>query len=339
MNALRRWPSLCIPAAACVFHAATLAEASASYEDACDGSAVVSVGGGHFLNATDEDNVIRLYRLGQGKPVGKGQDLNGFLKPEKKKKSGELKEVDIEAVARLGQRLYWIGSHGNDGEGHRETSRERLFATTLEGEGAAAKLIPSGSPYSGLLEDLRKLPGDAGQELRAALKKPPKEGGISIEGLAADGSDDLLIGFRSPLVKGKALVLPLHRAAAVVDSGAAPLLGTPMLLDLQGRGIRAIEAQPKAPGAYWVLAGAAGRGQEPFQLYEWRPDRDPKLLSGADLAADDGGPEGLMVDDAGELLVTRDGGEIQGCKDQPVAQRRFSVRPAWAKSPPAQAAR
>jgi hypothetical protein len=338
MNTAHRLLGLCLPVAL-AFHATAATSAASPFEEACDGSAVVSVGDGHFLNATDEDNVIRLYRLGQGRPV-RSFDQNGFLRPEPKKKRGP-KEVDIEAVARLGDRLYWIGSHGNDGKGQRETSRERLFATTLTGQGATATLAPVGKmPYAGLLGDFRKIQGGVGQALGAALNKPPKEGGISIEGLAADGSDDLLIGFRSPLVGNQAIVLPLHQAADLVQGGAAPRLGTPMLLDLQGRGIRAIEAQPKAAGTYWVLAGPAGSGPGTFQLYEWRPGTKPMPLSGADLSTQGGGPEGLMVSDAGELLVARDGGDVQGCKDQPLAQRRFEVRPAWSgQTPPAQAAR
>lgn len=330
--------------AAVACHSAALAAETSSYEKACDGSAVVSTGKGHFLNASDEDNVIRLYRLGKGEPVQELGKLNGFLHPETKK-NGEPKEVDIEAVARIGERLYWIGSHGNDGDGNREKSRERLFATKLAGQGDTTTLAPVGTTYDRLLDDFQKVSGEAGLELRTALKKPPKEGGISIEGLAPDGSDDLLIGFRSPLVNGRALVLPLHQAAAVVEKGTAPTLGAPVLLDLQGRGIRAIEPQPKAQGVYWVLAGPAGEEQKPFQLYEWRPGSAPVLLSGADLAADDGGPEGLMVNDAGDLLVARDGGEVKAggngkaCKKQPVAQRHFPLRPAWPVRPPTQAAR
>ena len=34
-----------------------------TFPQACDGSAIVSVGKGYFLNASDEDNIIRLYRV------------------------------------------------------------------------------------------------------------------------------------------------------------------------------------------------------------------------------------------------------------------------------------
>lgn len=329
-----------------------------AYAGDCDGSAVVYVGNQYFVNANDENNFMRLYKLGREIPknIFDGNKELG-IKPNKK---GEFKEVDIEGVARVGSRLYWIGSHGNDRKAKREPDRERLFATELTGRDENASLKLVGKPYTGLLDDFSRLQAPYGALFATARTLAPKQGGISIEGLAAAGPEGLLIGFRSPLThEGRAVVLPLLNAAAVVNSGAAPRFGPPYPLDLQERGIRAIEPKPKAEGVYWVLAGPAGdkdededkdkqKGQDkaesnakPFALYEWRPAGEGSLKQlddkDLDLSAEDGNPEGLLVDDAGRLMVARDGGEFVNvpgggktvCKDQPPASRSFDLRPAW----------
>src|ERR1043165_9524423 len=117
---------------------------------ACDGSAVASASGGYFWNGTDEDNILRLYKPGAAAKPLRRIDLNSYLKPEVNK-TGRPKEADIEAVARIGNRLYWIGSHGRDKQGRGEPSRHRLFATDLSGQGAAATLVTVGTPFRGLL--------------------------------------------------------------------------------------------------------------------------------------------------------------------------------------------
>ena len=99
---LSRWTALPVLALALVGPDVPVARTAAR---ACDGSAIVDVGGGHLLNATDEDNVIRLYANGViARPISEF-NLNAFLKPAVNKR-GIPKEVDIEGVARIDSRLY-----------------------------------------------------------------------------------------------------------------------------------------------------------------------------------------------------------------------------------------
>jgi hypothetical protein len=301
---------------------------------ACDGSAIVDAGGGYFLNATDEDNVIRLYKRGALADPVREFPLNEFLKPEKKKKGG-FKEVDIEAVARIGSQLYWIGSHGNDKSGDREVSRDRLFATSLSGEGAAAQLAPAGV-FSRLHDHFAKLPGGLGATLQAAVGKPPQTGGINIEGLAEAAGDQLLIGFRSPLIEGRALVLRLLNPAQVVKGTAEPAFGEPLLLPLDSLGIRALERKrgAKSKDEYWLIAGpVADKGQT--RLYEWRVGAAPKAVAKHVLDVTFGPAEGLMVDATGSLLVTFDSGDlgVTPCKDRAIDQRSFVIESIPVKTP------
>ncbi|MBL8292149.1 MAG: DUF3616 domain-containing protein [Bryobacterales bacterium] len=290
---------------------------------ACDGSAIFTVGGGYFLNATDEDNVIRLYRLGSATAPVREFDMSGFLAVEKTKK-GVPKEADLEGVAKAGNRLYWIGSHGRDKKGDKESSRHRLFATTVSGAGADTQLAPAGKPFQGLIARLSQGNSEAAAALRAAEAKPHLNGGIDVEGLAAGPNGSLLIGFRSPLVANKAILTHLVNAAAVLDKGEKPTFDKPILLDLGGLGIRDIVPTGKA-GEYWILAGLPGEGST-FKIYRGQKGAKPVVWKDT-LPAGPGAPEGLMADESGKLLLSRDGGEIgsPACKDRPVKERRFEL--------------
>jgi hypothetical protein len=293
------------------------------YTGACDGSAIAGNGGAHFWSASDEDNRIRLYRRGTAAPV-REFDLTAFLEPERNKR-GQPKEVDIEAVARIGNRLYWTGSHGRDSGGDREASRHRLFATDVRGGFA---LQPAGRPFAGLVEALMEEDSVVGRALRGAEPREPEKGGISIEGLAAGEKGSLLIGFRSPLVNGRALVVRLMNPAGVVAGGAKPKFGAPALLDLEGLGVRALENGGGA-GGVWILAGPSGRGKR-FRLFRWREGDATAAAVEAELPLGEGSPEGLLWDArGGRLWVSLDAGD-QGdppCKRRPEPERSFGVHP------------
>jgi hypothetical protein len=92
----------------------------------CDASAAVAIAPTMFIVANDEDNMLRVYWHNKpGKPVHEF-DLSSFLEPEPKQ------EADIEGVTRLGDRVYWITSHGTNKDGKQRPSRHRLFATVVK---------------------------------------------------------------------------------------------------------------------------------------------------------------------------------------------------------------
>ena len=82
------------------------------YRGACDGSAAVALDADHFAVADDDHNVLRVYRIGQPDSIP-SLNVDQFLEAPKKKKNG-FKEADIEGAARVGDRIYWIGSHGRE---------------------------------------------------------------------------------------------------------------------------------------------------------------------------------------------------------------------------------
>lgn len=106
---------------------------------ACDGSAAVPIGPSSFIAASDEDNILRVYKYGSLEPA-KELDLNDFLQLKAESKE----EVDIEGAARIGNRVYWIGSHSRDKKGNKQPNRARLFATEIKRQGDNLQIIPIG---------------------------------------------------------------------------------------------------------------------------------------------------------------------------------------------------
>nr|MDQ2999302.1 hypothetical protein [Chloroflexota bacterium] len=98
----------------------------------------------YMLVGDDEDQQLRLYRRDQtGSVVGSTDFTNNLGLIEIDNDTGLPREVDIEASARAGARVYWIGSHSNgsiDNSAKIRTNRYRLFATDLAGSGASTTL-------------------------------------------------------------------------------------------------------------------------------------------------------------------------------------------------------
>src|ERR1043165_7727785 len=116
-----------------------------------------------------------------------------------------------------------------------------------------------GKPYERLLDDLLRDPKLGPFNLAAASQREPKaRGALNIEGLSATPDGHLLIGFRNPIPGGKALLLPMLTPDAVIH-GQAAKFGEPILLDLQGLGIRDMAFWA---GQYAIIAGSYdGKGQ------------------------------------------------------------------------------
>ncbi len=229
---------------------------------------------------------------------------------------GNPREVDLEASARLGNRIYWLASNGNSSGGTSRPNRQRLFATDVTGTGAGATLTFVGF-YSGLRTDL--LAWDAGNghglgagyyglaasaavgtapEAADPASTPAGQGrGFNIEGLefATDGTTAYL-AFRAPNVptpeRPNALVVPVTNLASLVTSGGPATFGTPFTWDLDLGGVR--ELRKNSVDQYVILSGRAVDG-DPTQQALWSWDGNPAtapVRRGADLGTANGGGSG-----------------------------------------------
>src|SRR4051812_47763733 len=90
----------------------------------CDASAAVALDDDLFAVANDEDNTIRVYHAAKGGPPVSSVDLSAFLRVDPK-----FPETDLEGAAWLGDRIFWMASHGRNHDGKFRASRDRFFAT------------------------------------------------------------------------------------------------------------------------------------------------------------------------------------------------------------------
>jgi hypothetical protein len=274
--------------------------ATETYCGSCDASAVVALDQDKFVVADDEDSVMRIYSRARGGPAIYRTNLSAFLGFQPRD------EADVEGSARIGNRLYWITSHGNNRKGKEQESRQRFFAVTVQGSGDALSIQTVGRPYTGLLDDLLKDPRLLKYGLHAALNLPPKTpGALNIEGLTATPDGHLLIGFRNPVPNGGALLVPLLNPNEVIQ-GQRARFGEPHQLSLGGYGIRSIE--PWRNG-YLIVAGSIdGKGKS--RLYEWSGGAaQPQLLPRVNFSGIN--PEALSIierDGVEELFVVSDDG-------------------------------
>ncbi|WP_437680129.1 DUF3616 domain-containing protein [Sorangium sp. So ce131] len=322
----------------------------------CNVSAMVLLPDCRLLAADDEDRSHRLFAIAPGAarapaPVPAGGRLlaSGAVLDDE--------ELDLEGAAWVGDRIYWIGSHGNNklewkkGKGEYSAVKEKpnrhiLFAIALSADGG---IEPVGTPYRDLARELVKgIPG-----LASTYKAVHSNaGGLNIEGLAADG-EALLIGLRSPVSDPdrRAYVFRLENPAEVLG-GRPARVGGPFLLDLGKRGVRSLEWSPSArawfivagpvthmradPGAKDGLSQVPGYG-EGAALYRWESlDKQPVLVKEI---ADAKGfqAEGLIATPAGLFVTSDDDEQKRGgkkkCENLPADDPDRYTRSLWIEGP------
>jgi hypothetical protein len=193
-------------------------------------------------------------------------------------------EVDLEAAAPAGDRVYWISSHGTNKNGKVRTNRRRFFATRFEVANAKVTMELVGRPYKRLVEDLAAAPQLKKYNLAAKSKLAPKtQGGLNIEGMTIAPSGELLLGLRSPLSGGRAIIIPLVNPNEVL-TGARAKFGQPIELDLGGLGVRSLTYRADR-NDFAIIAGPQSSGTS--YLYRWsgKPNEAPIRLPGLDFSS------------------------------------------------------
>lgn len=268
-----------------------------------DASTAQAINDSLMFVGDDENQVLRLYNRNNSGLSIAGFDYTSSL--------GETDaghpEVDIEASVKSGNRIYWMGSHGNSASGNNRPNRSRIFATDISGTGAATTLTYVGR-YDNLKTDLINWDASNGHGLGAnylglsasaatgVIPETADGSGFNIEALtlAPDGTTGY-IGFRAPLepaaTRTKGLIVPITNFTSLVSGNPTTgpaTFGTPILLDLGGRAIREIK---RAPGGLYLIiagpvAGATGVAPSDFRLYTWTGNAsDAPGLRSADLTA------------------------------------------------------
>jgi hypothetical protein len=329
--------SACVAVSAAEF---SLNATQVLFEGAVDGSAGADVGGGFFVGATDENNKLRLYDV-KGGHSRKTLDVRVDAAVKSALGLKKVKECDLEGAAKIGDLIFWIGSHGRDEHAKEKKERQVLFATKLSGTGKDATLEIAGEIYTKLLDDLVTHPALRPFDLaKAATRAPKDKDALNIESLATDG-DKLWIGFRNPIGKdGKALMVPLLNPKEVIEKGGKARLGEPIILNLGGLGFRDMV---RWHDSFLIIAGdfvdrfdqEAKPPPRPSRLFSWKPGNEPKHI-GVDFG--DLNPEAIMIlgqGDKSEILILSDDGKYPD-RGKEKTFRGVWLEPRTSSSEPAQ---
>ena len=309
------------------------------YRGACDASAAVTIDDSHFIVGNDEDETLLLYTT-DGSSMRAIQSFN-FASHLR---SNPDHESDIEGAARSGDRIYWITSHGRSKKGKKRSNRYRLFATDITGTPPRLEL-QWGGLYDHLVQDMLEreawddespitgetidLIAQATQlEKKKAGELGPKKTGLNIEALAvAPDRGGLLIGFRNPLVQGKALVLNLKNPDALLsNSGVRARFSKPAYIDLDGLGLRSMSYDPTRK-VFFIIAGPK-KNVGSFKLFRWNGMHDPSPVFVRELLhAKRSDPEALLIRNQQAQVLHDEGRRKIGkrkCKTVSREKRGFS---------------
>jgi hypothetical protein len=159
--------------------------------------------------------------------------------------------------------VYAITSHSRDDEGDEKTSRERLVRFRIEGNRVAQPKVVDG---------LKRAMAAKHPELASAamIRDVKADGGLNIEALEISPDQRrLLIGFRSPLHDGRAIIASIENPSGIFEADEVPRLATDLdELDLGGHGIRGLSYVPSI-GEYLVISGPISREPSQFALWLW----------------------------------------------------------------------
>lgn len=250
------------------------------------------------------DGVLFVDNARPGQVFWMALDQNG-------KQSGQIKAVslgtgieDIEGITTDGTYFYVVSS---------QSASKAIASTGLVRFkfDARSKSVEGVASFGGL----KKFLVENVAELREEGDRKSKDGGINIEGLAWDSQRGrLLIGMRSPVVDGQALLIPLR----LRDAGGAFSMdnlevegGKAIRLSLGGLGIRGIEYDGQAK-VFRILSGATEEQQlTDFGLWEWNGDQTQPALREINKFDKTLKPEGVARATSGKrnfLIVVFDAG-------------------------------
>jgi hypothetical protein len=180
---------------------------------------------------------------------------------------GKLADLEGVCIDRAGK-VYAITSHSRNAEGEEKTSRQKLVRFRIADNRIVAPVVVTGLKPA--LTAAHPVLATA-----AAVVDVKAEGGLNIEALEITPDERrLLIGFRSPLVGGRAIIAAIDNPAAIFDAQEAPRIATALdTLDLGGNGVRGL-SYVAALGGYLIGSGPVARELVQFGLWFWSGERD-----------------------------------------------------------------
>lgn len=298
------------------------------FEGMCDASGAIPLDQRQFAIADDEENSIRIYDAERGGAPLAVLPITGLEETED--------EIDLEAATLVGPYGLWLASHGRTKAGHFAPSRVNMILSTTPSLDTPLRIV--GSAYRDLIVALAAEPMLHRFDIaRAAGIAPQLPGGLNLEGLTARPEGGVIIGFRSPVPDGRALIVGLANPIDVVRDATAPRFDAVHELDLgEGRGIRGLS---EWHGRYLIIGGSPAYTTV-SRLFTWDGKSEQAVPVAIDLS--DYNPEAFFTPEERELvMVISDDGHVDHggvqCKHlKDDSQKRF--RGIWLALPEADGA-
>ncbi len=171
--------------------------------------------------------------------------------------------ADLEGITYGDGYFYAIGSQSDPKDGEQNAIARFKFD-------AASQTIKE----TEVIPNLRDFLVTNVPELKEEGSKSGKEGGLNIEGLAWDPKRNrLLLGLRSPQLKGNALIVPLALSGPFSIGNINIVDGHAIQLPLEGLGIRDIQYDSHLD-SFLVISGAPEHHEKKlgFKLWQWNGD-------------------------------------------------------------------
>ena len=278
-------------------------------------SAILQLPDGRFLVAEDEkEHPLCLVTIGADGKVETEALTGGLLQMF----SSFWNLDDLEGLAAdQGGFVYGITSHSRDDDGNEKRSREKLVRFRVEGDRVVERKVVDG--LKAALTSRHAVLAAAAQ-----VRDVKGSGGLNIEGLAiGPDQQQLLLGLRSPLRDGRALIVRVENPSAIFHAGEAPRIAALLdELDLGGLGIRDLSYVP-ALDAYLIIGGPPSREPGSFGLWCWsgQPDAPARRVTvpglrsfekaeGISPAVVDGRERIVIVSDDGSRAAKRAAGYL-----------------------------
>lgn len=233
----------------------------AEFNDIYEPSAVQQLPDGRLLVVEDESTrALSLMSIGPDGTLVEDSVADLKLMRGFGRKLNDLEGLSIDDR----EFIYATTSHSLNSKGERVADREQMLRFRIKG-GAVGDI----SSFAGLRDAIM---ADAGlkQAVAEAAGVPADFARLNIEGLSYHrASKTLMLGVREPTVAGQSLILVIRNPDAVFEHGETPHFGAPILLDLQGGGVRALSYDPVL-GAFLIVNEIEGHeGNRYSQLWSW----------------------------------------------------------------------
>lgn len=207
------------------------------FENIYEPSGVQQLEDGRLIIIEDEpERPLHILKLKKNGVMKENKSLNMLLRIAFSKKLDDLEAITTGPDGYI----YATTSHKRNHKGVRKSAREQLIRFKVKGN----KIVDTGR-ITNLFDAIKST------NILGSVNKQGKGGlyNINIEAISFDKQNRLMLCLRNPHIDGKSIILLLNNPIKMFTQKEKPSIAkTPIMLDLEGGGIRAMSYDPKLKG-------------------------------------------------------------------------------------------